>query len=114
MAENRYVVCCIPLFCYRLALGDVVSTDEEHVLNEVVESSGRGVLRVLSEGAPWTERQGVLDRLTELGALIEPGADILIALDVATQEIAERVIEFLEPLEAAGDLEYEIGWLPWL
>lgn len=114
MGDRKFQVCCIPFFRYSLSLGDIVLADEGNSVTEVVERSGRGVLRVWSAAGAWEERGPDISVLSEAGALIEQNSPHLISLDVATQEIADRVIAYLEPLEAKDDLEYEVGWLPWL
>lgn len=44
--ERRFEICCIPFFVYDLALGDVVETDGDYIVERVVEPSGRYVFRV--------------------------------------------------------------------
>lgn len=114
LINGEYQVCSIPFFCYSLGIGDIVEANERGFVTAVLQRSGRGVLRVWSKREAWELRSNDLEALSNLGVLIEQNSPHLLALDVATQEIADRVIEFLEPLEAAGDLEYEVGWLPWL
>src|SRR6266581_8592772 len=45
LGENRFEICCIPLFLYEIALGDIVTTsptkDRRYMVAEVAEPSGR-------------------------------------------------------------------------
>ena len=44
--DDGLEICCIPFFVYDLALGDVVETDDDYLVRQVVRQSGRFVFRV--------------------------------------------------------------------
>ena len=45
ITETTFMICCVPLFIYNVALGDIVEAVDNQV-TRVVEPSGRYVLRV--------------------------------------------------------------------
>jgi hypothetical protein len=68
--EATFEIFCIPFFVYDLALGDVVSTessgDNEHVVDSVLQPSGRFVFRVWFENA--TDQAPIVSALVDIGA----------------------------------------------
>lgn len=112
-AEDEFEVCCIPLFLYAVALGDIIQTRAEdgrrYVLSRVVARSGRFVFRVHFERSMLGNRDVVVETLAELGALLEWSSASLLA--VATQDAghAQQVADYLFEQEGAGRLRYETG-----
>lgn len=111
--EFQFVVCCIPFFVYNLALGDVVTTgtfgEDKYVIDSVVEKSGRFVFRAwLSQLSDVDELSGLL---TNEGCLVERPSDSsrLLALDAATEQMAQRIADILQELEDSDRIHYETG-----
>jgi hypothetical protein len=112
IAEDLFEVCCIPFLVFDIALGDVVATapmgDVDHVVTNVVESSGRYVFRVRFNEAS-RPRGEIAEELRALGSLIEWSSRNLLALDAIDQEHAQRVVDFLTERERTGQLTYDTG-----
>src|SRR5687767_13716725 len=54
--ENNFEVCCIPFFTYGIALGDVVETDDEFIVQAVVKKGGHKTLRMAVADFSLTEQ----------------------------------------------------------
>lgn len=109
----QFAICCIPFFLYDLALDDIVTTgmsgEEQYVIDSVVQRSGRFVFRVwLSES---TDAEELSSLLTQAGCLIEMPSEVsrLLAIDAATEEMAQRVADILQEREDSGQIHYETG-----
>lgn len=105
---RRFEICCIPFFVYDLALGDVVETSEDFIVERVVEPSGRYVFRVWF-GESFHPRDEIAQGLKALGSLIEWSSPNLLAVDAVDEEHAQHVANFLAEHERAGRLIYETG-----
>lgn len=110
---NHFEVCCIPFFAYDLALGDVVETEPDdgwqYLIQRVVRRSGHYTFRVWFQSA--TSQEEVPQALAALGALMEerwPGSKLL-AIDAATDDLAQEVADLLWIRMQSGELEYETG-----
>src|SRR5205807_8144309 len=103
--EHRFEICCIPFFVYDLALGDVVETDDDHVVQRVVESSGRYVFRVWF-GESFHPRDEIAAELEAMGSLLEWSSRNLLAVDAADEEHARNVADFLADCEHRKQLIY--------
>lgn len=108
LSERRFQLCCIPFFVYNLALGDVVETDEEYLLQRVTARSGHYTFRVAFKPPP-DVREEVVDQLQALDALLEWSSASLLAVDAADYKHAQRVADFLWKREQHGELTYETG-----
>lgn len=112
LAEERFEVCCIPFFLFDVALGDVVETkgrgDRKYVFERVVKSSGRYVFRVWF-GDSYYPREGIAEKLQELGALLEWSSVNLLAVDSINSEHAQQIADFLQEQEHLDNLVYETG-----
>lgn len=115
---EHFEVCCIPFFIYDLALGDivrVVQQDDKHIVQGVVQASGRHTFRAWfqrpldSEVRDSEVRDEVLAKIQERGYLIEPYSDDLAAIDAENDEMAADLAGFLVACEEAGILQYETG-----
>jgi hypothetical protein len=106
--DKRFEICCIPFFLYNLALGDIVETDADYNVVQVVKRSGRFVFRVWF-GETFHPRQEIADDLTELGALIEWSSANLLAVDAADNATARLIQEYLDRQESSGHLVHEKG-----
>ena len=78
--EFRFEICCIPFFVSDIALGDIVETDRNYIVSEVVQPSGRYVFRVWF-GESFHPRDEIAEQLKELGALIEWSSLNLLGVD---------------------------------
>ena len=108
ISATTFEVCCIPFFTYDLALGDVVETDTDYRLSQVLERSGRQVIRVWFGGAdPATPTGPVADTLLTLGATIEWSSAHLLAVDAESPAIHDAVWRYLETELALGRLTFE-------
>jgi hypothetical protein len=106
--DGRFRICCVPLFLYDVALGDIVEIDDSRTVT-VVMPSERYVLRVFFDDVEVDHQ--MLATLTGLGCQIEPSASgRLFAIDCATKEMASQARVILQGAENAGRLCYETGW----
>lgn len=106
--ERRFEICCVPFFVYDLALGDVVETDSDYIVERVVEPSGRYVFRVWF-GESFHPRDAIAAELKAIGSLIEWSSPNLLAVDAADEEHAKLVADFLAEREQDKQLIYESG-----
>jgi hypothetical protein len=112
--ENHFEICCIPFFCYDLALGDVVETGSAHgrrfVVQRVVRSSGRYAFRVwFGESNDQAIREEVSSKLEELGLLFEWSSTNLLAIDAPDSSSAQKIADYLHTQQEAQRLLYETG-----
>lgn len=105
----QFQICCIPAFVRNIALGDIVATDKDYLVKEVVLASGRIVFRAWSDNG-WLEKREVIDRIVSHGGLIETCTHRLIAIDVDSWDQATSMRSLLDSLEKDGILEYETGY----
>lgn len=104
----RFELCCIPFFLYDLALGDVVETDQDYVVLKVVDPSGRYVFRIWF-GDTEHPRDEIVERLIELGALLEWSSANLLAVDARDEDHAQQIADYLAAAEAEDLLLFEAG-----
>lgn len=112
VAENRFIICCIPFFVYDLALGDEVQTisseGRQYLVQQVISPSGHYTFRV------WfcdpQARDKVPCELAHLGCLMEWrwASSNLLAVDVIGSQ-AQAVADLLLHREQLGHLVYETG-----
>jgi hypothetical protein len=112
IGDDLFEICCIPFFLYNVALGDVVVTSpidgHNHVVKEVVETSGRYVFRVWF-GESFQPRDEIAEQLKGLGSQFEWSSRNLLAVDAVDEEHAQLVAEFLAQQQKLGRLLYETG-----
>lgn len=106
--DGHFEVCCIPFFVYDLALGDIVETDDDYLIQRIVKSSGRYVFRVWL-GESNYPKDALIAKLTELGALIEWSSNNLFAVDAVDKKHAQIVADYLTEHEKSNHLVYETG-----
>lgn len=113
VAENRFVLCCIPFFAYDLALGDEVETGPSegryYVVRRVVNPSGHYTFRAWFHDS--NARDEVPRELALLGCLMEWRfvSSNLLAIDAASDDQAQAAADLLWRSEQLGHLEYETG-----
>lgn len=113
LAATQFEVCCIPMFVYDLALGDIIETGpsggHQYVVQRVVQPSQHYTFRALfSDGTTQVTRDHIAGELGQLGALVEWYSDSLMAIS-AEPVIAQTVADFLCDLEERELLSYETG-----
>lgn len=112
LADDRFVLCCIPFFLYDVALGDVIETESmdewPYLMRRVLAPSGRAVFRAHFARSQLKFRAGVAKSLEELGASLEWSSPGLVAIDIDGSS-SRRVADFLQEREDARWLEYETG-----
>lgn len=108
LGDGRFEVCCVPYLLYDVELGDVITLDEDGMLAEVVERSGRFVFRILLVGKEINRRQLYNDILA-LGGLQEWRDENFGAVDSADRESAAKMAEYLWNRLQRGELDYETG-----
>lgn len=106
--DRHYELCCIPFFAYDLALGDIVEVDADYLVTRVSGPSGRYVFRVYF-GRSAHPRDEILERLAELGALVEWSSAALLAVDTRDLSHAQQIADFLQGREDLGQLMFETG-----
>ncbi|HTI76043.1 MAG TPA: DUF4265 domain-containing protein [Mycobacterium sp.] len=113
VADTEFELCCIPFFLYNVSLGDIVATNEDYLFERVVRPSGRFTFRVWfgkDSGAKNAPKDRVAAELElELGALLEWHGSSLLAVDAENGEVAQKVADYLQARETAGELTYETG-----
>lgn len=111
--ENLFELCCIPFFLYDVALGDTVRTSPQsgrrYVVSGVLDSAGRSVFRVHFEQSTLGNRDDVVARLTEMGALLEWSSGSLLAVDARDEAHGQEIADYLFDQENGGRLVYETG-----
>lgn len=115
ITDDRFEICCIPLYAYDLALGDEVETGtvmgQPYMVQRVVKRSGHWTLRAWFQDSVYPDaRIEIPEVLTRLGCLLEWGSDDLLAIDASSDDQARAVVELLSEVEEKGYLEFETGW----
>jgi hypothetical protein len=112
LGEDRFEVCCIPMFVYDLALGDEVETEAggDHKLKRVVRPSGHFTFRVRFDREKYPdEPTRVTTAVSRLECLSEWHSPDLIGLDADSPQRARALETFLIEEESQGRLVYETG-----
>jgi hypothetical protein len=104
------MICCVPLFIYNVALGDIVEAVDNQV-TRVVEPSGRYVLRVWLPEKDKALMNRIRVGVVQRGGFWEHSSDQLLGVDAPDAAVATEVRAWLEELQAEGLIEYETGWL---
>jgi hypothetical protein len=112
LGDRRFRLCCIPCFAYDLALGDKVETDDDLVVRRVIERSGAWTLRIWFGDGPLgaSERSSLANEISQMGAMLEPYSERLVAISAPDDDTARRIRSRLETEQEAGRLHYETGW----
>lgn len=108
VAGKRFELCCIPFVVYNLALGDIVETTDDLVVDRVAEPSGHFVFRVFFPHSD-SPRGATFSALTALDALTEWSSPSLLAVDASNETRAKAIANFLQQAEDHGHLMYETG-----
>ncbi|UAJ79410.1 DUF4265 domain-containing protein [Leifsonia sp. ZF2019] len=100
-------LCCIPFLLYDIALGDLVRTNDQNILEAAVERRGRVAFRFWLHEAELGPSKELASRLVDMGALVEWSSPHLLSIDAADQRLARVVAGALSELENAGIGVYE-------
>ncbi len=111
IGDGKFMICCVPLFVYDIALGDIVEADDDDQVTRVIERSGRYGFRIWLSDAGQLAINEILDELSGLGAFIERSSNQLYAIDAPDAVVATDVRRVLERMQSEGLFEYETGWL---
>ena len=113
LTSDQFEVCCIPFFVRNVDLGDHVTTvkleEKPYVINGVLKKSGRFTFRAWLSGASDQAKVDLVKRLLERGCLTEWYSSNLLAIDAATELLAQEVGAFLALSQERGYLEFETG-----
>jgi hypothetical protein len=114
LVGNRFEICCIPFFVYDISLGDIVTVhaigDKKYVIDQVLLPSSHYTFRVwFGNAGERAARAEVSDFLAQMGCLVEWWSHDLLAIDVLTDESAQRIADYLHRLDVMELLEYETG-----
>ena len=109
--DKTFVICCIPFFTYDLALGDLVSTDEDLVIQNTLQASGQFTFRIWFGDAPRPEiKDEVLQELEARNVLFEWSSIDMLAVSGKDFKQADEVANYLHALQVSGELIYENGF----
>jgi hypothetical protein len=110
IGDNTFEICCIPFFVYNISLGDIVKTDSDYWITEVLVRSGHFTFRIwLGDTRDQFTRDQVIQEIIKLGCLFEWYSENLLAIDVPTRILAEQISAYLLKSEQLGLLTYETG-----
>ena len=105
-----YEICCIPIFAYGLALGDLVEIDQGFMISNISQKSGRVAIRVwLNEQIPQEKREELTEQILSLGCLLEWYSKHLLGVDSDSQIKTEFLIKILETYQKERQIEFEFG-----
>ena len=108
LGANRFEICCIPFFAYNLALGDVVETSPDFMVDRVVRPSGRYVFRVFFPDSAFSKTTATSE-LQALGGLMEWSSSDLLAVDAPDVTRAQSIADYLHSHAVRSHLVYETG-----
>lgn len=107
--ESVFEVCCIPFFAYGIALGDLVQTTSDYLINEVREKKGHLTYRMLFlDVSKW---DAVVENIRNLGCLVEKRWErsTLVSIDAPNPEIAAILESHLADLQNNEIVKVEIA-----
>lgn len=115
IADNRFIICCIPFFIYDLALGDEVETEpsggKTYMVQRVIKPSNHYTFRAwFKEAQNPNARSEVVKELIDLDCLLELYSEDLLGIDAANGEQAQKVLSLLVKKSQVGDLIFEPGY----
>lgn len=108
--NDHYEICCIPMFAYGLALGDVVEIDQRLMIINISQKSGRVTIRVwLKEQTPQEIREELTDKILGLGCLLEWYSQHLLGVDSDSHIKTQSLIKLLDIYQKEECIEFEYG-----
>jgi len=108
--DKHYEICCIPMFAYGLALGDVVETDRRYMIVNVARKSGRVAIRVwFHEKTPLEKRDEIVNEILDVECLLEWYSQHLLGIDSDSLLKTQSLDKILRAFQAEGIIEFEYG-----
>ena len=106
--ENRFILCCIPLFTYGLNLGDEVACDSNHQIQSVIKGSGNLTYRIWLKEVNNPEVKAKIEgKVREVGGEFEWSSENLLAVSIPGEK--ERIFEEFVSVETQSGLIFERG-----
>jgi hypothetical protein len=96
--ESLQEICCIPFYSYNLALGDVVSANDNNEVNQLVSPSGKLVFRAWFEDG-LRDAADFESKVALHGGICEWYSQRLVAVDAANEDMASAIAGYLQSLE---------------
>ena len=87
--EFKFEICCIPIYVYNLALGDIVETDNEYIVSRVVERSGYFTIRIWFFEIDAETRFMIEKTIYSYGCLMEFYSERLLGVSSNLEKIKE-------------------------
>jgi hypothetical protein len=108
--NNIFELCCIPLFSYGLALGDVVETDESFMIVRVIKKSGSDTIRIwFDEKISAEQKDEILNVISTLDCIQEWYSENFLGVNSISSTKTKTLIEALENYQKQGSAIFEIG-----
>lgn len=110
LGDGFYQICCVPVFLYDLALGDILKLRDGE-LEGVAQESGQHTFRAYFGRAfmPFA-REVLIDELATMpGIVTEWFSEDLLALSAENDAVANLLARWLETAMSRGQLQYETG-----
>lgn len=93
----RFEICCIPMFAYGLALGDVVETDHDFLITNIYQKSGRIAIRVwINEQITQEKVEELIGKILDLDCLVEWYSQHLLGIDCDIQTKTQSLLKILD------------------
>lgn len=107
VAENVYMLCCIPFFVYGLSLEDIVKVDANGNA-EILEKSSNATGRIWIAEAKHPKKDAFVEQVLELCDKAENHSTNLIALSVCKERFAALAV-FLERESVPAGAIFEVA-----
>jgi hypothetical protein len=106
--DGAFEICCIPFFAYNLSLGDVVLTDADYMVRNVVKESGYRSFRV-AVFWPKNRNDDILESILRPGVFHEWSSPKLLALSANSKEMVKYLTTTLDNMQNDKMLHYELS-----
>lgn len=108
VGQLQFLICCIPFFVRGIELGDIVQTDQDYVVQSVINRSGQVGFRAWLSKLDAEVRMSTIHDLEGMNLVMEWSPENLLALSVE-ESLAQSVADQLQALEDRALLQYETG-----
>ncbi len=110
ITDFTFEICCIPFFTYNISLGDIVKTDTNYKISEVIQPSGHYTFRVwFGDSSVPNIRETVVSDVTKMECQIEWYSENLLAIDASSILTAQPLADYLQEKENRMELHFETG-----
>ncbi|WP_412520606.1 DUF4265 domain-containing protein [Actinomadura madurae] len=112
LSDRNYEVCCLPFRVYGLAMGDVVSLDEEaRSVNKIIRHSGNRVFRIFFPSSPslkdfLSAKDSVISAIRDADLQAEWSGDRHVAINIPLGGSVAPVWEVVRQLEGIAVWEW--------